>query len=158
MALARLGENSLVDSEDVRQAILDEGLGNYAAWEFADDVEFQDWMDRIIERVVLDFTPRVAHFTLDNRNHFWATVYESISRMWSRGVTLGWSSYQGAEQLSVGPFSIQPSRRSVSTVTGLQDVRDLYHRMAESKLVAGGAQGRQGAVRVWRPACTTRII
>lgn len=148
----------MADKEDVRRGILDEGAGNFASWEFETDVEFEEWLDRIIDGVILDLAPRVSSWSLDNRNHYWAAVFESISRMWRRGVSLGWSSYQGSEKISVGPFSIEPSRRSVSTVTGLQDITDLYHQMAESKLIAGGAQGRKGAIRVWKPTCSIRVV
>lgn len=150
----------MVDTEDVKSDALLLLGGDYTRWEFESEGAFDEWMDLLVDSVVEDHSDRVPNWTLETPKLRQAAMYELASRMLERSVSLGYGSYanEDVEGLSVGPIKIAPGRRSVSVVTGTQDLEDRYHLRAESLLGQAGLPGRKGAIRVWTPACHTTII
>ncbi len=143
-----------MDETAVKEAVLLELSGDFAAWGFESDADFQVWVEAIVSTVVGDHAERVgtAH-SLEERKYFLAAQYETSSRMLRRATMQGVVASEGERlTINVGPITIQPSSTRTVSIRDLTSIADWYHNLAESRLLAAGIGRRKGAVRVWVPS------
>jgi hypothetical protein len=137
------------DQDVADRAIRDLGA-DYSQYNFADDPSFQAYVLDVADDVTADHSARVNPYSLDNPHLFSAAALETESRMVYRILNMFYQNVLSTESITIGPISLMQGRNE-SVSKDIQGWADTLHDQAEAELVAGGAKGRSGAIRVWIP-------
>jgi len=125
---------------------------------YVDEPTFVAATIELATEVTVDQQPRIgATWTLDTPVLFQAAIFETMSRLMYQVLNQYYSAVLSTESITLGPITLSQQRNEMVSKDILANAQ-LWHVRAESKLVAGGAQGRRAALRNWIPQCRIVVV